>query len=956
MSSPPGQDLDPEPSTLGVPEVARRLGTDPERGLSRREAARRLAEAGPNQIRTVPPVPLWRRLLAQFAHPLIYLLLGAAAVSGVAWLVAGAEGWPVDAAVIVVIMIINAVIGLTQEAQAGAAVAALRRMSVTTAGVLRNGDRVRLPATEIVPGDVLTLSEGDAVAADARLVTATAMTVSEASLTGESEPVVKDPAPLPGSVPLAERTGMVYRGTAVTQGTGRAIVTATGMATEMGRIAGMLHRTEDEQTPLQREIGRLGRVLGVAVVVVAAVVVATVWAVRGVSDAGDVVTVLLLGVALAVAAVPEGLPAILSVVLAIGVRRMAARRAIVKRLLSVETLGSATVICTDKTGTLTRSEMTVERVVSASGECRVTGVGFRPDGRVEHHGTALTGGPLWSEVVSVLSGGSLASNAVLRQRPDGEWTADGDPTELAFLVAERKLGTTGCRRQRFTRVGEVPFTSERRMMSTLQADAEHPGTVAVVSKGAPDTLLDRCTHQQVGDAVVPLDDQRRARVLAEVDRLAGEAYRVLAVGYRRLDGGEPPAQPDGSVEQGLTLAGLVGIIDPPRPEVAGAIGRAHRAGVRIIMITGDLPRTAARIATDLRLAPPGAPVLTGADLGRLDGPALAAAVRRTPVYARVAPGQKLAIVDALQADGAVVAMTGDGVNDAPALRSADIGVAMGRTGTEVTKEAADMILADDDFATIVAAVRRGRAIFDNIRKFLRYLLSSNLGEVLAVFLGVVLAGVIGLAGGGDGLVLPLLVTQILWINLLTDSTLALAMGVDPEIDDVMSRPPRALGQRMIDARMWSGVLLVGIVIAAAALVTIDLYLPGGLIEGTRDLDNARTAGFTVLVLAQLFNALNARSETVSAFRRMFTNRWLWAAIALTVALQVAVVHLPALNVAFGTTPLSPGQWLVCLAMASTPLLAGELRKAVLRSAAGGPPARSAAATPVAERSEAGTER
>jgi magnesium-transporting ATPase (P-type) len=865
---------------------------------------------------------------------LIYLLLAAVAVSGVVWLVEGGEGWPVDVIVIVIIVVINAAIGMTQEARAEAAVTALRRMSAVTASVRRDGEQVRLPATEVVPGDVLVLAEGDAVAADARLVRATGLTVSEASLTGESEPVLKDPATLPGPVPLAERADMVYRGTAVTQGSGRAVVTATGMATEMGHIAGLLHETVEEATPLQREIGRLGRMLGGAVVIIAAVVVATVFAVHGVTEVSDVVTVLLFGVALAVAAVPEGLPAILSVVLAIGVRQMAARRAIVKRLLSVETLGSATVICTDKTGTLTRSEMTVERVVTPSGECRVTGVGYRPDGRVEHDGTELAEGPLWSEVARVLSGGSLASNALLRREADGEWIADGDPTEVAFLVAERKFGTTECRQQRFTRVGEVPFTSERRMMSTLEADVDHPGEVAVVSKGAPDTLLARCTHQQVGDAAVPLDDERRARVLADVDRLSGDAYRVLAVAYRRLAEGAAARQPDGPVEQGLTYVGLVGIIDPPRPEVAEAIRQAHQAGVRVIMITGDLPRTAARIATDLGLVGPDGTVLTGPDLSRLDGLGLTAAVRRTSVYARVAPGHKLAIVDALQADGAVVAMTGDGVNDAPALKSADIGVAMGRTGTEVSKEAADMILADDNFATIVAAVRRGRAIFDNIRKFLRYLLSSNMGEVLTVFLGVVLAGVIGLAGNGDGLVLPLLVTQILWINLLTDSALALAMGVDPEIEDVMSRPPRALGQRMIDARMWSGVFVIGSVIAAAALLTIDLYLPGGLLEGDRDLDNARTAGFTVLVLAQLFNALNARSEAVSAFHRMFTNRWLWAAIAITVVLQLAVVHLPVLNLAFGTTPLTAGQWLVCLAMASTALVAGELRKALLRSAAG----------------------
>ncbi|HEY8474820.1 MAG TPA: cation-translocating P-type ATPase [Natronosporangium sp.] len=920
-----------EPSVADVPAVARALGTDPEQGLSGDEAARRLAATGPNEIQPAPPEPRWRKWLRQFQDPLIYLLLAAVVISIVAWLAEGADGWPVDAVVIAAIVILNAVLGYVQEAKAEQAVAALRKLTARTATVIRDGEQVRIAARDVVPGDLLVLAEGDAIPADGRLVAAAALRVAEAALTGESEPELKDPATLPEPAALGDRLDMVYSGTAVVQGTGRALVTATGMATEMGRIAGLLHATQEDPTPLQREIGRLGRMLGLAVIVIAAVVVGSILLVNGVDNADDLVTVLLLGVALAVAAVPEGLPAILSVVLAIGVRRMALHKAIVKKLSSVETLGSATVICSDKTGTLTRNEMTIERVVTASGEVRVTGVGYRPEGRVEHAGRQLTpDSPLWPEVLRVLGGGSLASNAVLREQA-GEWTVQGDPTDAAFLVAERKLGNVDGWTGRFTKVGEVPFTSERKLMTALEIDRARAGKIAVVTKGAPDVLLARCTHVQVGEDAVPLDDERRARVLADVDRLSAQAFRTLAVAYRRLEQTTPP-EPDESLERELVYAGMVGIIDPARAEAAEAIRLAHRAGIRVIMITGDHPLTAGRIAADLGIAEPGAPVLTGMDLDRLSPDELTEAVRRTSVYARVAPKHKLDIVDALQAHGEVVAMTGDGVNDAPALKSADIGIAMGITGTEVTKEAAKMVLADDNFATIVRAVRQGRDIFDNIKKFLRYLLSSNMGEVLTVFLGVVGASVIGLSGEGDELLLPLLATQILWINLLTDTGPALAMGVDPEIDDVMARPPRRLTERVIDARMWGGVLLVGLTMAVVTLLTIDLYLPGGLFEGDRGIDNARTAGFTVLVLAQLANALNARSETTTAFHRLFVNPWLWGAIGLSLVLQVAVVHLPFLNTAFGTTPLDLSQWLVCAAMASAVLWVGELRKLVWRAA------------------------
>ncbi|GAA4411228.1 cation-translocating P-type ATPase [Quisquiliibacterium transsilvanicum] len=918
-----------DPSILDVEAVASALGADPKRGLSAAQAAQRLSVDGPNALRRAPPVPAWRRLLAQFQDPLVYLLLVAVLISLGAWWLEGMDGWPLDAVVIGAILLANGLLGYLQEARAQDAVAALARMTAVTSSVVRDGQLLRVPSEELVRGDLLVLAEGDAVGADARLFDAAALRVNEASLTGESEAVLKSIETLPAPASIGDRLDMVFKGTAIAQGSGRALVTATGMDSEMGAIAGMLEATVEERTPLQKEVQRIGRMLGIAVIAIAAVVVGSIVLMTELRTPAEWVQVLLLGVSLAVAAVPEGLPAILSVVLAIGVQRMAARKAIVKKLSSVETLGSASVIASDKTGTLTRSEMTIERIATASGESHVNGIGYAPLGSVEHKGEELRG-PLRAEQVAVLSGGCVAGNAQLRQEADGRWEIQGDPTEAAFLVAERKLGVEEHRQARFERIREIPFSSERKMMSAIALDREHGGAPVLIAKGAPDVLLGRCTRARVGDEILALDAPMRARILADVERMTDDALRTLSVAYRPLEPGEEiDGQAD--LEQDLVFVGTVGMIDPPRTEAAPAIAEAHKAGIRVIMITGDHPGTAVRIATDLGIVEAGAAVLTGSQIAALDDAAFAEAVRRTSVYARVAPEHKLRIVGALQADGNVVAMTGDGVNDAPALKAADIGVAMGITGTEVSKEAARMILADDNFATIVHAVREGRSILDNIRKFLRYLLSSNMGEVLTVFLGVVLAGVIGLAGPGGAIAAPLLATQILWVNLITDSGPALAMGVDPAVDDVMARKPRRIDERVIDARMWFGVLEVGAVMAVVTLLTIDLYLPGGLLEGTESLDNARTAGFTVLVLAQLFNCLNARSENASGFRDPFANGWLWAAIALSAVLQVAVVNLGFLNAAFGTVPLSLEQWGVCVAMASVVLWATELRKLIARA-------------------------
>jgi Ca2+-transporting ATPase len=918
--------------------VVARLGSDATDGLTSGEAARRLAVHGPNELEAAPPVPGWRKLLDQVRDPLVYLLVAAVVVSLVAWLLEGAEGVPFEVIVIGLIIVANAVLGYVQESRAEEAVAALQRMAAATAGVVRDGRDQRVPRSDVVPGDVLVLAEGDAVAADARLIEAASLKVAEASLTGESEPVLKDAATLREPAALADRLDMVHSGTAVATGRGRAVVTATGMGTEVGNIARLLGRTEEERTPLQREVDLVGRTLGIAVVVIAVVVVAGIFLTSDVDSAGDVVDVLLVGVSLAVAAVPEGLPAVLSVVLALGVQRMARQRAIVKKLSSVETLGSASVVCSDKTGTLTKNEMTVVTVVTSSGESDVTGTGYRPEGAVVvGPGSSVDAGVVEGEVGRVLAGGSLANDAVLDE-VDGVWTVQGDPTEAAFLVAEAKLGLTEARRARFERVGEVPFTSERKLMSSLEADAEREGRIAVVTKGAPDVLLGRCTHEEVAGEVRALTTERRAEILADVERLADRALRTLAVAYRRLPDVEPPARgasPEAiaaleSLESELVYLGMVGIIDPPRPEAAVAIEQARRAGMRVIMITGDHPLTAARIAGELGIIDDGVRVLTGAEIDTLDDDGFARAVRDVSVCARVAPEHKLRIVDALQADGHIVAMTGDGVNDAPALRSADIGVAMGVTGTDVAKQAADMVLADDNFATIVDAVREGRGIFANIRSFLRYLLSSNIGEVLTMFLGVVGAGLLGLDATGEAITVPLLATQILWINLLTDTAPALAMGLDPPPDDVMAHPPRRLTDRVIDKEMQVGIAFVGLVMAVATLAALDLRLPGGLVGASGGIVEARTMAFTTLVLAQLFNCFNARSDRTSAFHALFTNRLLWAAIGLSLALQVAVVHVPFLNDAFETTPLSARDWVICTALASTVLWADELRKLASR--------------------------
>ena len=981
-----------DPSLADAQAVAASLGVDPNTGLSQAEAERRLAQYGPNELASAPPVPKWKKFLAQFKDPLVYLLLAATGISLIAWFIEkanaapgaeGGEALPFDAIVIVLILIVNAVLGYIQESKAEEAVEALSQMTAPQTNVLRDGKIARINTVDVVPGDVVMLGEGDSIPADGRLLAAASLRVAEASLTGESVPVGKNVDTLAEAKALGDRANMVFNGTSVTQGTGRAIVTSTGMRTQVGKIADLLQATDDDDSPLQKEMNYVSKILGIAVCIIAAVVLVALALTEGFNDIHDVIDSLLLSVSLAVAAVPEGLAAILTVVLALGVRRMAEHHAIVKKLHSVETLGSASVICSDKTGTLTRNEMTVERVVTPSGEVQLTGTGYAPEGRmIAISDAGLTSTPSLAqeaaqlEAVATLAVGALANDGELRENTgagDGSaasditWEAVGDPTEVSLIVAARKVKADR-KYANYTRVGEIPFTSDRKRMAVVVQDNADAGRLTVFAKGAPDVLLGYCSRIAVNGAVRPMTQGDRQQILAAVERLSAEAYRTLGQAYRPLGTAslvDVPgvrinaaghvadiAEQSDVLENDLIWVGMVGIIDPPRTEVRDSVAEAHRAGIRTVMITGDHPLTAARIASDLGIIDTASAadvthtdlsgsVLTGSQLDELpDDASFDKVTSAISVYARVAPEHKLKIVESLQRQGNIVAMTGDGVNDAPAVKTADIGVAMGITGTEVTKQSAKMILADDNFSTIVEAVREGRGIFDNIRKFLRYLLSSNVGEVFTVFGGVMLAGFLGITQpGSQGVTVPLLATQLLWINLLTDAAPALAMGVDPSTDDVMARKPRKLTDRVIDGQMWGDIIFIGIIMAAVTLIGMDMHLAGGLftdrsvdaIGHDAQMTEARTMGFTILVFAQMLNALCSRSHDQSVFVGLFANKWLWGAIALSTLLQLAVVYVPFLNTAFGTVPLSAGAWVECLGLAMIVLVASELRKCVLRA-------------------------
>jgi Ca2+-transporting ATPase len=881
-------------------DVASRFDVDLAAGLEPGVAAQRLAEVGANRLAEPPRRSPWLVLLDQFRNLLIVVLIAAAVLAGLV-------GDLKDTVVIGAVLVINAGLGFAQEHRAERSLAALRRMLVATAKVRRGGAVTELPAEELVPGDVVLLEAGDRVPADGRLVVAASLEIDESALTGESTPAAKSAGTAPADAPLAERTSMAHMNTVVTRGRGELVVTATGMATEIGALAELLQAAHTAPTPLQEQLAVLGKRLA-AVGAVAVAVFFVLGLARG-EPLGDTV---LASVALAVAAIPEGLPAVVTVTLAVGVHQMAKRGAIVKRLASVETLGSTTVICSDKTGTLTLNQMTARAVVVDGTTYRVTGEGYSGDGDIVGHTATPAAG-----AVAVLARLALACN-------DSRVVAGaavGDPTEAALVTLAAKAGVDREMLDReWPRVAEVPFDSARKLMATFHRDGHSRIVVAV--KGGADVLLARCATVLGPLGPVALDGARRRAIDADIEALATEGLRVLAVAERRL----PPHLLDGVASEGdlvdladnLTFVGLVGLLDPPRPEARDAIALCRRAGIAVKMITGDHAATATAIAARLGL---GGATITGAELDRLGDEELAALVEETAVFARVVPEHKVRLVEALRANGHVVAMTGDGVNDAPALKTADIGVAMGITGTEVSKEAAAMVLTDDNFATIVRAVEAGRAIYDNIVKFVRFQLSTNIGAILSL-IGAQLAG----------LPVPFTALQVLWVNIIMDGPPAMALGVDPPATGTMERQPRSRGAAILTGPRLARMGAIGVVMAAGTLGVLAF----GIETGSED--HALAMAFTTFVLFQVFNALCARSETASVFSRdSLRNGKLWAALAVVVALQAAAVHVDVVQGVFGTADFTLWDWVLTTLVASTVLWFDEARKLLARRGPGGGP-------------------
>jgi P-type Ca2+ transporter type 2C len=929
------------------------LGSDPAVGLSQAEAQRRLGEHGPNRLRSTPDEPSWKRLIEQFQSFLVIILLVATAISMVEWLLQDPRetALPYEAIVILAIVILNALLGFFQESRAEHAVRALMALAAPESTVVRDGQRQRVPADAIVPGDIVLVEAGDKIPADARVIEAANLRTDEAPLTGESMPVAKDARPIATHVGVGDRRNMLYAGTITTYGRGRAVVIATGMATEVGRIAGLLEAAKKDPTPLQLELDRTGKRLSVIMLAICAVVFATGLLSSTVWNLNVILGLFLFAVALAVAAIPEALPAIVTVGLSLGVRRMAAANAIVRKLPAVETLGSATVICSDKTGTLTRNEMTARTVFAAGALVEVGGSGYIPEGEFCVQGRPLGEQPdLLDAVVQALRAAALANDAAL-VNSNGRWRVQGDPTEGALIVAARKLGLADTELARFPRIAELPFTSERKRHTTVHLDPESPHNLRVFVKGAPEVLLAMSRHVWEDGKIVPLIDERRADLLRRNDALAGQALRVLAIASRNLPatslGIDPQALvarreahitlPD-SLEDDLVLLGLVGMIDPPRAEAKAAVATAKRAHIRSVMITGDHPATAEAVARELDILEPNARLLTGAQLRNMTDAELDAVVEQVRVFARVDPEHKLRIVTALQRKGHIVAMTGDGINDAPALKTANVGIAMGITGTDVSKEAADIVLTDDNFASIVKAVEEGRGVYDNIRKYLIYLLSSNTGELLTMFAGVTFAGALGLTSADAGLFLPLLAAQLLWINLVTDGAPALALGIDPKDSDVMQREPRRRGDGVMTAHDWWRLAGIGTAMMLGTLAVLDAYYPGGFFTlfaagsgpNAADETHARTMAFTTLMVFQLFNVFNCRSTWRSAISGFLENRWLLAAVALSLFTHMLVIYVPVLQTAFHTVGLSRLDWTVATAVAATLLVGMELVKVPLR--------------------------
>ena len=889
--------------TLHVGDSLARLEVRPEKGLTGAGAKERLERYGPNELPSGVETPLWKKVLAQFRDVVVLVLLGATAVSA-------ALGEWTDAAVILAIVLLNTILSFFQERRAERALDALKKLAAPMAHVLRDGRPEEIPSREIVPGDLLLLEAGQFVPADARIVESMNFAVEEAALTGESVPVEKDAgAVFEADVAMGERANLVYSGTVVSRGRGSAVVTATGGGTELGRIANLLGGVEKEETPLQKRLDQVGKILAVLTLVICGIVFA-VGRLRG----EPALEMFLTAVSLAVAAIPEGLPAVVTIVLALGMQNMVKRHVIIRRLRAVETLGSTTVICSDKTGTLTQNAMVVRCFWMASGAGGVTGEGYEPRGEFRLDSGEAPSGEVRGDLLAMLRIAALCNDARLISE-EGRTRLSGDPTEGALVAAAAKFGLERAALERETpRVQEAAFDSVRKRMSTIHRGPAG-GTEALV-KGAPDLLLARCAKIRIGGREEPLTDEWRRRILDANREFARDALRVLAMAYRPgVDAAGPPDAE--TLERDLVFAGLLAMSDPPRPEVADSIRICRRAGIRPVMITGDYADTALAVGRDLGLVEEDTEVVTGRELVAMSDETLRERVQSVAIYARVAPEDKLRIVEALQEGGQIVAMTGDGVNDAPALKRAAIGVAMGRSGTDVAREASDMILTDDNFSSIVAAVEEGRGIFDNIRKFVFYLLSCNISEVLTLFISILV-----------GLPRPLVPVQILWINLVTDGAPALALGVEPKERGIMHRPPRPPSEGVLNRATLAEIALYGAFITAAALAAFIIALR---IYGSEDLAHARTAAFGTMAFSQLVHSLNCRSPRESVFRLgVLKNLYLLAAIAVSAGMTFFAIYTPFGNSVFQTAPIAGADLVVCGALSISPLLFGEIYKAIRR--------------------------
>jgi Ca2+-transporting ATPase len=920
---------------LSKAKAAAALDSDLQEGLAEADVRSRQAEYGPNELQEAPGRSFWRMLLDQFNQFLVLILIAAALVSAlIGWREYNLTGEVtefVDAAAIIAIVILNAILGVVQEGRAEESLAALKKMASPNAHVLRDGHLITVPSRELVPGDVVVLETGNYVPADVRLVESVNLRIDEASLTGESVPTGKDARDtLAEETIVGDRHNMAFMSTVITYGRGTGLVVGTGMATEIGKIAEMLQTYEEEPTPLQVKLDKLGRTIGVITLFICALV-GVVGVVRDTQIAvlftegirayfsleetvPKLVEMFMVAVSLAIAAVPEGLPAVVTISLALGMQEMVKRHALIRKLPAVETLGSATAICSDKTGTLTQNEMTAVQMYVDRSLLTIRGEGYRPEGVFQDSGqeVGLEGYP---GMRLLLRAGLLCNDARLEAVNDNgstSWRIAGDPTEGAFIVAAAKAGYVKDELgQEYPRLAEIPFDSERKRMITFHPDPRYGDYVAYM-KGAPDIVLGLC-NQVLEDGVMrPLTGERRRNILEENAALAANALRVLGVAFRPLKEVPDNPKPEDS-ERDLTFIGLLGMIDPARPEVQPAIQTARHAGIETVMITGDYPNTAVAIAKEIGLLREDDSVLTGMELDQLDEAGLEEIVEDVAVYARVSPQHKVKIVDGLKAKGHVVAMTGDGVNDAPALKRSSIGIAMGITGTDVSKETADMVLTDDNYASIVSAIEQGRVIYSNIRKFVYYLLSCNMAEI-TVLLVAMLAG----------WPLPLVAIQLLVLNLITDGAPALALAMEKGDPDIMEQAPRRVTEPIINHDMVIGIAVQTVAISVAVLIAFRIGLPGGEVH-------ARTMAFATLSISELLRAYTSRSERYSVFAiGVFSNKWMQRAVLTSLAILLAIIYVPFLASIFGTTALSAEDWVIILPLILVPSIAAEINKWALR--------------------------